>query len=684
MATLNDIALAGGFTIQLPNPQDPNFEQVTLLLPGNGSNAGNNNTFIDTAGGTVGMQGGTVGQGTFSPFSLTGWSTFFNGTNGRLSIANNPAYYLDSNDFTIEFWVNFGAWATSEGARGILTKGWTNLSAAPYLFYADTAFNRFSLYMSSNGSTWDIANGVPIINTIPTLNIWYHIALSRQGNTFRIFVNGVQTNTVTSSASLFRATDQAISIGAGNAGAYYFNGFLSNLRMVNGTAIYTSNFDPPIEPLTAVPNTVLLTCQQNRFMDSSSINASVVRSASTSFPRIQSLSPFNPNNTYSEAVVGGSGEFDGTARLSLSGQYIFQNGAFTCECWFYPTGSSLGTYHTLFGSDSTFASYNTQMFVTNNFRMGMVLGGNVILDVSASAYLNNFQWNHIVFMKSLVFGTWTATIYVNGVQVGSTSVSDYTAWIYRVGGLNDGFAARGYISGVKINASGMYDGALATIPVPTSPPVATGSNLYNLLNFTNAQITDATSKNDLYTNNNVSISTTQSKWGGSSIFFDGTGDNLLISGSPALRLGASDWTIEWWMYLTTVPGSTNDLMVFGPGAVADTSFAWYLTGAPNWEFYANDGNAFLPSPRSFLVANTWQYWAVIRSGRTLTCYLNGTSVTTANLPSTSSVLNGGVSANLRIGGTGNSIPGYINDLRITKVARYTSNFPVPKAPFPAF
>lgn len=681
MATLNDIALAGGFTIQLPNPQDPNFEQVTLLLPGNGNNGQNNDTIIDNGGGSVASQGGIVGQGTFSPFSLTGWSTFFNGTTDRLSIANNAAFYFDSNNFTIEFFINFGAWTSAEGARGVLTKGWTNINAAPYLFYVDNSLNRFSLYMSSNGSTWDIANAVSIINTIPTLNIWYHIALSRQGNTFRIFVNGVQTNTVTSSASLFRAADHSISIGAGNAGAYYFNGFVSNLRMVNGTALYTSNFTAPTEPLTAVTNTVLLTCQQNRFMDSSSTNAAVTVPSVNAFPRIQSLSPFNPSTTYSAAVVGGSGEFDGVARLILS-NYIFQNGPFTCECWFYK-GDNASVNNSLFGSDSTFSAYWTQMFVRNNNYIGMVLGGNLVIDTPTSN-LYSYQWNHIVFMKSLVGGTWTATIYVNGVKVASTPVLDYTVWIYRVGGLNNGASARGYISGVKINATGIYDQAPATIPVPTSPPVASGSNLYNLINFTNAQITDATSKNDVYTNNNVIISSAVSKWGGSSIFFDGLGDNLLVTGNPTLRLGSSDWTIEWWMYLTTVPGTTNDLMVFGTGAVASTSFAWYLTGAPNWEFYANDGNAFLPSPRSLLVANTWQYWAVVRSGRTLTCYLNGTSVSTANLPSTSSVLNGGITANLRIGGTGNSIPGYINDLRITKVARYTSNFPVPKTSFPTF
>lgn len=681
MATLNDIALAGGFTIQLPNPQDPYFNNVTLLLPGNGVNNGNNNTIIDSNGNiTVGQPGGPVGQGTFSPFSLTGWSTYFNGTGAGLSIANNSTYNFGTNNFTIEFFTKFTN-PPDGSSRVLLTKGYQN-SIAPYLFtfYSNT----LSIFMSSDGFNWNIANFVPIITGGDT-NIWYHIALTRTGSVFRAFVNGVQATTFNSSAALY-SSNQSIVLGTNGSVVtpQNFNGFISNLRMVNGTALYTTNFTPPTEPLTAVPGTVLLTCQQNRFMDSSNINAAVVPINS---PRVQSVSPFNPIRPYSTELVGGSGEFNGVGRLSLPQQF-FARGGFTTECWFYK-GDDATQMHTLFSSNNSVGSYTTKMAIKNNNGIFVTLGNSNYINSGPISNLFSYQWNHIVFMKSFYLGSWCLTVYVNGTQIFNiTSIPDDTNWISYVGGNDETtWGAKGYISGVKITSYAVYDAGSLTITVPSSPPTLAGNPL-NLINFTNAQITDATSKNDVYTKSDVKISTDQSKWGGSSIYFDGNSDQLVVTGNPVLRLGRDNWTIEWWMNLTTIPGTTNLLMALQTpvGGVANSSFAWYLTGSPYWEFYANDGNTIMTNPRSFLVANVWQYWAVVRSGRSITVYINGEAKVTGNLPSASSILNGPDSANLYIGAEATySIPGYLNDIRITKgIARYTSNFRIPRNAFPTY
>ena len=84
---------------------DPYFYYNTLLLPGNGTNGGQNNTFLDSSSNnfTITRNGNTT-QGTFSPFSQTGWSNYFDGSGDSLSLSST-ALNLGSNNFTVEAWV---------------------------------------------------------------------------------------------------------------------------------------------------------------------------------------------------------------------------------------------------------------------------------------------------------------------------------------------------------------------------------------------------------------------------------------------------------------------------------------------------------------------------------------------------------------------------------------------------
>jgi hypothetical protein len=95
------------------------------------------------------------------------------------------------------------------------------------------------LYMSSNGSSWDIASNVSM-GTITT-NVWTHYAVTRQGNTFRTFQNGIQISTFTSAATL-PAGVGPLEIGR-YVGTYYFKGgYIDELRITKGVARYTGSF----------------------------------------------------------------------------------------------------------------------------------------------------------------------------------------------------------------------------------------------------------------------------------------------------------------------------------------------------------------------------------------------------------------------------------------------------------
>jgi hypothetical protein len=181
---------------------------------------------------------------------------------------------------------------------------------------------------------------------------------------------------------------------------------------------------------------------------------------------------------------------------------------------------------------------------------------------------------------------------------------------------------------------------------------------------------------------NAQISTAQSKFGGSSIAFDGNGDNLTVPGNGSFTMGTADFTVECWVrlnnashtgvFVTTAQpldydgffcGHVNGILYF----LADS------TGSAPWDVSLTAGS---------IAVNSWTHIAGVRFGNTFTSYVNGVQVATT----TSSLSLANSNNILHVGGRATLdqyLNGYIDDLRITKgVARYTANFTPPTAPFP--
>jgi hypothetical protein len=185
-------------------------------------------------------------------------------------------------------------------------------------------------------------------------------------------------------------------------------------------------------------------------------------------------------------------------------------------------------------------------------------------------------------------------------------------------------------------------------------------------------------------NGNAQISTAQSKFGGASGLFDGTGDFLSTPYTSGFSFGTGDFTIEAWVYVTSSADErtiacTYTTFQVGTGFLLDVDAT---TRVPR--FFSGTSASPLSISSSFAVAlNTWAHVAVCRASGTVRLFVDGviggSSTTVTNMDGTGS-------SNLYVGTLGtsgtNQFAGHIDDLRITKgVARYTAAFTPPTAPF---
>jgi hypothetical protein len=174
---------------------------------------------------------------------------------------------------------------------------------------------------------------------------------------------------------------------------------------------------------------------------------------------------------------------------------------------------------------------------------------------------------------------------------------------------------------------------------------------------------------------NVGLSTSQYKFGGSSGLFDGTADYLTTKSDSSFGFGTGDYTIEAWVYPTSIRNGEN--LIYATDVTGGTSFGFNQTQV----YIGARGVAYDLQVTYTVVANVWTHLAATRQSGTVRIFANGSLISsgtvTRNCPQGPGVI--GDYPTL----TGNGLTGYIDELRVTKgVARYTANFTPPNAPFP--
>lgn len=646
------------FTVTTSIGEGVLFANNVLLIHADGTNNQNNHAFLDSSNNNFTItRNGNATQGSFSPFSQTGWSVYFGSSTSNLILPSNSSFAIAAGNFTIEGFVNFTAWSGTN--QRIFLQGVDGTDG-------------IALYRNSGANNLIVGiNTTEVISYSwsPVLGKWYHLAVVRSGtgsNQVALYIDGVSVATGTANASV--AQNQFIIGGLNWASSYNMQGYISNVRYSNNARTVVV----PTSAYTSDANTIALACQSNRFVDNSNNNFSITVNGTTS---VVPFSPFAPTAAYSTANVGGSGYFDGT------GDYLAtpdnsalepENSDLTWEMWIKTTSST--QYATLYSRAPS--PFNTGMW-SLMINEASNTAGDIALymhEYSPSTYLfrttgvniRDDAWHHIAVVRS--GSSWVC--YVDGVSRATATWSGTTSNIasgpYVGADQNYGRNFVGYISGLRIvKGTAVYTGAFTP---PTAPPTNI-ANTSLLLNYTNAGIFDQTAKNVLETLGDAKVSTAQYKYGTGSIYIPSTSDAVKMLGVDLL----GDFTIEGWVK-PSISGGEKFFIIQG---VNQTN--GFLIGLTTSEIrWRSNGTTDISAAIS---KADWYHFAITRSGsgsNNVKVFVDGTQVIqgtyTNTILASAGVLNIGP-ANL-VGSF--SSYGYIDDFRITKgYARYTSNFTPP-------
>ena len=217
------------------------------------------------------------------------FAAIFNGTSSSIKTpANNQNYKIESNkNFTFEVFVKLN---TISKSMMVFRVGAPTASSAT----GSTGSAIFSRILA-NGSFYfghvRADNGVAVYDTTPAnvlkVGKWYHIAAVGNNNAIKVYINGIlQASSLQNTINFYNTFIAEIGKYTSTGAPEYFDGKMSNLRFVNGQAIYTTNFTPPTAPLAEITGsgitTALLTLQNSTPIDNSSNNATLTNTNITS------------------------------------------------------------------------------------------------------------------------------------------------------------------------------------------------------------------------------------------------------------------------------------------------------------------------------------------------------------------------------------------------------------------
>ena len=375
---------------------------------------------------------------------------------------------------------------------------------------------------------------------------------------------------------------------------------------------------------------------------------------------------------------GASGYFDGSGDyLDMSGTGVataFGLGDFTIEFWYYPLLVSVQQ-----NLVDKIGSASNAIYLSSAGVLKYYVGADRITGATLSAN----TWYHI----ALVRYSGVTKLYVNGVQSGAsyTDTNNYAlnTGSPRIGAaFNNTVSVNGYLDDLRISLFARYTSTF-TPPTAALPTTASSTPADPYYGYTSLLLhMDGTNASTNFVDSgpsalavtavgNAQISTTQSKYGGASGYYDGSTGYLSLTGNSSFQFGTGDFTVEAWVYISANAANQQTFLdTRGTATATPFTFGIYQSKLAFYDGTMRQSSATITTGQLY-------HFAACRSGGTLRLFINGVSYYSA-----SSTTNFTTGANSIYIGRGFDAAayytnGFIDDLRITKYARYQSSFTPP-------
>jgi hypothetical protein len=462
----------------------------------------------------------------------------------------------------------------------------------PAYYYRHTNSTlRFAIYDASEPTSASPVGDANLDK--PQILRWYHIAWVRTSGNLKCYIDGYLRKDYGSS---YDDDLDETTMYIGYDTTTYFKGWISNVRLVRGSAVYSANFTPPTSNLSIVAGsgiqTEILTCQGDSITDASGRSTSITTHGNAAvayadpFATTSSMY-FNGTNAYLKSIMSFENEYQFGLPSYGDGHTRWKE--WSVEFWVYiesdpATPSSDNDFDGIFVVGSS-SAVNFGIGIINTRKIRLMWNTSNATDSNTAVALNtwthvavNCKGKHVTMFVGGSLDSTTATM----SAISENTNNSYIGYNPDVGKFFDG-----YLQDLRIRRDGgrpldnIRGQTLTAGNSATTAGITSASNVKLIACHAAATTTDGSGNSvSITANGDPTVTNAAPAADMKSVLFDNSGDYLSLT-LPSGGFGSGDFCVEMWIHLKglanydTFFATTRGATGFNIGTDADGDLVWY-------------------------------------------------------------------------------------------------------------